>query len=107
MKIKFIGPRVGGLILLVESGDYESRTGIKPPAIVEVVKMVVSVSIGHFKSTRATSQNKVDPASQSWAIATRIAKDLRSSPSMWTNVHEQKIMAPIGVWTDGLFFPQL
>ncbi|KAG8737422.1 hypothetical protein FRC10_008201, partial [Ceratobasidium sp. 414] len=55
-------------------------------------------SIGHIEATRspaATSSSK-----SSWSIATRIASDLRNSPSMWTNVREKKLIIPIGVWTD-------
>lgn len=84
---------------MVEPAEHESRTGVKPPAMIESGKVMVSV--GHVESARAVSQSKPDSESRSWSIATRIANDLRGSPSMWANVHEQKLVVPIGVWTDG------
>ncbi|KAG9104646.1 hypothetical protein FRC06_000410 [Ceratobasidium sp. 370] len=55
-------------------------------------------SIGHIEATRSPATT---PDSKgSWSIATRIASDLRDSPSMWTNIQEKRLVIPIGVWTD-------
>ncbi|KAG9098735.1 hypothetical protein FS749_003117 [Ceratobasidium sp. UAMH 11750] len=86
----------GGLILLVEPGENVSSIGLEPPAMTESTKAISS--IGHIEATRfpATAPN----SKGSWSIATRIASDLRNSPSMWTNVQEKRLVIPIGVWTD-------
>lgn len=41
---------------------------------------------------------------EEWSVANRIAQDLRKQPQMWINVHEEKLIVPIGVWTDGKLF---
>ncbi|KAG8750276.1 hypothetical protein FRC12_012958 [Ceratobasidium sp. 428] len=86
----------GGLILLVEPGENASSIGLDPPVMTESIKAISS--IGHIEASRAPAA----PTSSkgSWSIATRIATDLRNSPSMWTNINEKRLVIPIGVWTD-------
>ncbi|KAG8717048.1 hypothetical protein FRC09_014826 [Ceratobasidium sp. 395] len=86
----------GGLILLVEPGENASSIGLDPPIMTESIKAISS--IGHIEASRAPAA----PTSSkgSWSIATRIATDLRNSPSMWTNINEKRLVIPIGVWTD-------
>lgn len=84
---------------MVEIAEHESRIGIKPPAMIESTEAMSK--LGHIQATRTPLQSKSDSESQSWSIATRIANDLHGSPSMWTNVHEKKLVVPVGVWSDG------
>ncbi|KAG9115469.1 hypothetical protein FRC07_007544 [Ceratobasidium sp. 392] len=55
-------------------------------------------SIGHIEGSRSPVTKTSSKGS--WSIATRIAADLQNSPSMWTNVHEKRLVIPIGVWAE-------
>ncbi|KAG8700590.1 hypothetical protein FRC09_005872 [Ceratobasidium sp. 395] len=98
LNAQFITGDIRGLILLVEIGEDVSNTGLQPPAMIE--KNEAISKIGHIKASRPSTTTASPKGS--WSIATGIASDLRSSPSMWTNVHEKRLAVPIGVWTDDI-----
>ncbi|QRV89990.1 methyltransferase domain protein [Ceratobasidium sp. AG-Ba] len=88
--------RPGGLVELVEPGENVPSTGLNPPTLVKINEAISSLRhIGAAQPPGAAAGSK-----SSWSIATRIGSDLHNSPSMWADVHEKKVIIPIGVWTE-------
>ncbi|KAG9104645.1 hypothetical protein FRC06_000409 [Ceratobasidium sp. 370] len=93
--------RPGGLILLDEPGERVSHAGSRlPPELVVLSNATVATSHFHEIQSPAPDQPRTGSEEDAWALATRIASDLRGSPSMWANIREEKFAVPMGVWTD-------
>ncbi|CAE6424122.1 unnamed protein product [Rhizoctonia solani] len=89
--------RPGGVIQLVELSPPVSRKGHRPPALDEIDQAVARGGHVHKKDENKPLLDR-DGKPAYWSIASQIAPAIRDAPSMWTNVHEQKIGVPIGDW---------
>ncbi|CAE6424049.1 hypothetical protein ACGC1H_002632 [Rhizoctonia solani] len=87
--------RPGGVIQLVEVAPPVWPKGNRPPALDELSRTLRGGRIHKKDESKPSSGRNEKPAY--WSIVDP-APALRGAPSMWTNVHEQTIGVPVGVW---------
>ncbi|QRV90018.1 methyltransferase domain protein [Ceratobasidium sp. AG-Ba] len=92
--------RPGGIIQLVEPGEFASRVDPNMPELAAFQAAIIKSR--HVQAARApTSDEDAAPAAKkTWSMAYTITDDLKDAPRLWTSVNDEWIHMPIGVWSD-------